>query len=88
MLSSLGCFLFEETVDRGGRSHELGVGVTGLLVGGEDRTVGVGIEVAQDGGGALAECGTGFGADEVGQDEEAVTLVSGDLVGGENLSHG
>ena len=26
--------------------------------------------------------------EDLGQDEEAIALVSGDLVGGENLSHG
>ena len=61
------------------RFDEFTVGVTTLLVGGEDAAMGLGVERVQDLLGASLEGSAGRGVGEVGNHEESVAVVIGDL---------
>ena len=81
------CFLFEEAVDTRSRRHELLVGMAFLFVGGEHAAIGVRVERLEDVlGSGLHSC-TDVTAHEVGDHQEAVVLVTLDLIVGEHASH-
>jgi len=75
-------------MDAVGRLDELAIGVTCLFVGREDAAVRLGIEVGEDALGSRLQRSARFGIGEVGQHQEAITVVVGNLFVGEQHSHG